>query len=85
MDFKPYEDRLTNILTKAGIPVKKVTLTRVTVIVELYGEKHTERVASFLKGAGWDKIKIFDDRPSIFHKENHPNWRVCGLSRRLTQ
>lgn len=76
--LRELESRFKTVLEKARIPVKSVTMTRVTIIVTLYGEKHTERVASYLKGAGFTGIQIFDNRPSIFHKENKPDWRVTA-------
>jgi hypothetical protein len=69
--------RMKALFNKAGIPVKDITLTRVTVIVEMHGEKHTKDVALMLAQAGWTNVKILDDSPTIFCAS--PNWRVTGL------
>lgn len=79
-NLRNLEARMKALLNKAGIPVKSVTMTRATVIVTLYGQKHTERVASYLKGAGFTRINIFDNRPSLFHANNTPDWRVTAFT-----
>lgn len=81
LGFEEYERKMKDVFARAGIPTKSITLTRVTVIVELFGEKHTEKVAMILRGAGWEKVHIFDNRPSIFRSENRPPWRVTGMKK----
>lgn len=79
MDNLPeYKARMLNIFKRGAIPVKDIVLTHTTVIVKMFGEKHTDKVAGILRAAGYKHVKILDDRPTIFTTPPAGEWSVCA-------
>ena len=64
--LEDYRFKLWNLFESAAIPFKDIVLTHTTIIIKMYGEKHTQKVAGILNASGYKQVRILDDRPTAF-------------------